>query len=659
MIKKLILTLLFSSVIYGQNDRFKKKYDAFIASNQQKYVEIDSFFAADRYDTIKLNYAFSKSKNLKSDPIEAYIANQLGTYFRNISNYKKSLYYHHCGLKLSKKIRNIEMETLSYNMLGVVYRRLDSVIPAIENHQNALSLIEKSKKPLSNSLIRSKAISLNSLGNIYLILNQNDLALSTFAKSLAIEKKIGNNLGIAINYQNIGGAYENQNNLALALENYKKSLEYNKTINSEIGLMICKNSIGIILLKQNETQEAIDYILPTIEIAKKSQDDFYISSSYINLGWAYNELGQIEKGKKYINIGLKIAIEQKFPSYIALSYKLLAEIAEKEQNYKLANQYLQRYYANKDKVSGEQNQKYLFDFITKYENEKRQTILKLKNNELKINQLKLANEKRQNWFYLVGLVLFGCLGSLFFYQSKNRKKTNRKLQILNSDLDEANKIKMRFFSILNHDLRSPVSTIIHFLYLQKDHPELLDEDSKNRLELKTMSSLENLLISMEDMLLWSKGQMDNFQPEPKEIRVSNLFNDIQSHFTNEEKVQLLFSNPQDIIFQVDENYLKTIIRNLTGNALKALESFVAQNDSIKPTITWTAWKNDENVFLSISDNGQGTSLDKFKALYDDKEVIGIKTGLGLHLIRDLAKAIQCEIVVTSEINQGTIFTLKF
>ena len=51
-------------------------------------------------------------------------------------------------------------------------------------------------------------------------------------------------------------------------------------------------------------------------------------------------------------------------------------------------------------------------------------------------------------------------------------------------------------------------------------------------------------------------------------------------------------------------------------------------------------------------------LEEFKALYDEKEVVGIKTGLGLHLIRDLAKAINCEIKVDSKVNEGTIITLK-
>jgi signal transduction histidine kinase len=641
MIKIPIAFFFICTINYGQNNDFKKSYDSFINSNKKEYSEIDSFFKLDKNDTIKLNYAFSKSKAVKSKIIEAYIVNQLGIYFRDVSDYKKSLYYHNYGLTLSKKIKNIPLQILSYNMLGVVYRRMDSIKPAIDNHQNALNLVEKINAPLNENLIRSKAISLNSLGNIYLTLNQHTLALNTFYKSLAIEKKIGNNLGIAINYQNIGGVYENQNNLELALQNYKKSLEYNEKINSEIGFMICKNSIGIVLLKQNKTNEAIDYIFPTIDIAKKSKDDFYISASYINLGWAYSELNELEKAKKNINIGLKIASEKKFTSYIALSYKILAEIAEKEHKFQLANDYLKNYYASKDRVSGEKNQKFLFDFISKYENEKKEATLQLKDNELKINKLALESQEKQNWFYILGIVFLVILGGLLFYQSRNQQKSNQKLQVLNTNLDKANRTKTRFFNILNHDLRSPVSNLIHFLYLQKENPELFDAESKIRLQNKTITGAENLLTSMEDLLLWSKGQMENFEPQPKKILVSNLFAETQNHFASDEKVKISFVIEQNLELVADENYLKTIIRNLTGNAIKALEK------TQHPIIIWKAWKENGQNYLSITDNGPGGSQEKFKALYDDSHVIGIKTGLGLHLIRDLADAINAEIKVCS------------
>src|SRR5690606_19437630 len=101
----------------------------------------------------------------------------------------------------------------------------------------------------------------------------------------------------------------------------------------------------------------------------------------------------------------------------------------------------------------------------------------------------------------------------------NSKKNNQKLTLFNKELREANQIKARFFSILNHDLRSPVSNIIKLIRLQQNTHVELDDVTKKRLQTQTVASAENLLSSMEDLLLWSKGQMENFKPQFKKTEI--------------------------------------------------------------------------------------------------------------------------------------------
>jgi signal transduction histidine kinase len=61
--------------------------------------------------------------------------------------------------------------------------------------------------------------------------------------------------------------------------------------------------------------------------------------------------------------------------------------------------------------------------------------------------------------------------------------------------------------------------------------------------------------------------------------------------------------------------------------------------------------------LSVADNGPGASPEQLGALYSGEAAIGIKTGLGLHLIRDLAKAIGCTISARSDTGKGMMFSL--
>lgn len=64
------------------------------------------------------------------------------------------------------------------------------------------------------------------------------------------------------------------------------------------------------------------------------------------------------------------------------------------------------------------------------------------------------------------------------------------------------------------------------------------------------------------------------------------------------------------------------------------------------------------VTLTITDNGPGASAEKFRALFDENVSIGIKSGLGMHLIRDFSKAIDAEIIVDSKENIGTSISIE-
>ena len=156
---------------------------------------------------------------------------------------------------------------------------------------------------------------------------------------------------------------------------------------------------------------------------------------------------------------------------------------------------------------------------------------------------------------------------------------------------------------------------------------------------------------MESMLLWSKGQMETFKPTKSQIQVDDLFLYVQKYFANINDIEFNFSNPQKLSVFTDENYLKTIMHNLTANAIKILK------DKPNATIDWSCYEKDNQIILSIKDNGAGTNKEQVKALFEESNTVNTKTGLGLHIIRDLAKAIDCVIKMDTQNNVGTTFFL--
>lgn len=71
-----------------------------------------------------------------------------------------------------------------------------------------------------------------------------------------------------------------------------------------------------------------------------------------------------------------------------------------------------------------------------------------------------------------------------------------------------------------------------------------------------------------------------------------------------------------------------------------------------PKILCKVWDQNNVHYILIKDNGGGTNIEKFRALYDDKMSIGTTKGLGMHVIRDLCKAIDCTIEVESNTESG-------
>ncbi|MEO8237917.1 MAG: tetratricopeptide repeat-containing sensor histidine kinase [Flavobacterium sp.] len=528
----------------------------------------------------------------------------------------------------------------SLNNIGIIYEQIGDRENATKYAMKLINLQEK------NNLRPFKSSPYNLLGNNLKFYKKYDEALTYFNKALVIETELKNFSGMAICENNIGNLYDDLKKSQEAINHYEKGLSYAETVNYKLLQTDLLTNAGRLYQKLKNYVKAEKYLKKSEVFCRELEATQSLKIVCSNLGDLYFFQKKYDLSEKYYQEALALAKEIKDPEFLYTANENLSELYEAKGDYKKAFEYKKTAEVSKDSINKIDIAKNTEDLLRKYETDK-------KEQEIAIKNIQINNANKQKWFLLSGILLLGVIGSLVFYQSLNRKKTNDKLQILNDELDKANKIKTRFFSILNHDLRSPVANLIHFLHLQKDSPELLDEETRKRMQNKTISGAENLLCSMEDILLWSKGQMENFKPHPKNISVNQLFEDTKKVFSGYHNIQFEYHNPDNIEIFTDENYLKTIIRNLTSNAINVFTT--TQN----PIIIWKAWQDNEKSFLSITDNGPGASKEQFKALYDETEVVGIKSGLGLHLIRDLAKAIFCEITVNSQINEKkTTFTLK-
>ncbi len=604
------------------------------------------------------------------------------------NQYQKAVDNYELSWKYAKKSRHLKIETNTLMRLNYMYYSLNATVKRDHLIEYIKTVLDTTKNTYSQAVLNG------SVAEYYMDNYDYDTFISYQLKAINYKKQLEKS---EANYENIGISYSQIASTYTKMKQYDKGIEYLneskpyikspyvkaflcnyylqcfvplKKIDSVqkyykliytypsvkdslfLNLSLANRSLSEYYITQNKIDIAYNYAKKAVSLGQKSTDEEIIMEANTTMGRVLYEKGDYKKAIETLTLASKNAFAYDKESYVTINKKLSQSYAALGL-WQKAYEYNENYSKINDEIMQESASKNIANAEARYQNRTKGQEIKNLSAQNTIKNIQIEEAKKQRIFLISGLVLVGIIVLLVFKQSQNRKKTNEKLQLLNHELDEANKIKARFFSILNHDLRSPVSNLIHFLHLQKENPELIDEATALRMQTKVISGAENLLSSMEDILLWSKSQMENFKPHFKEIPISVVFEEMKNHFSSVENIEILFENSQNIILNTDENYLKTIIRNLTGNAIKALDK--TQNGKI----IWKAWQENNQTYLSITDNGPGGTQEQFKALYDDSEVIGIKSGLGLHLIRDLATAINCKIEVKSLQDSGTTFTIAF
>jgi len=605
------------------------------------------------------------------------------------NQYQKALENYELSWRYAKSSKHLKNETTSLMRLNYIYYSLN----ATSKREKLISYIKKVLDTTKSTY--TQAVLNGSLGEYYLDQSEYETFIGYQLKAITYKKLIPKD---AVNDENIGVSYSQIASAYIKMKQYNKAIEYlneakpyvknspyvsaflcdyymqcfvnQKKLDSLqkyyrliytyptakdslfLNLSFANRNVAEYYANQSQLNSAYKYAKKAVLLGEKSNDEEILMEANTIMGRVLYEKKDYKKAIETLKLASKNALTYDKESYVIINKKLAQSYAALGL-WKEAFHYNEIYSKYNDEIMQESAKQNIANAEARYQNQTKGQEIKNLSAQNTIKNIQIADAKKQRFYLISGIILVGIIGLLLFRQNQNRKKTNQKLQLLNQELDEANKIKARFFGILNHDLRSPVSNLIHFLHLQKENPELIDEATALRMQTKVISGAENLLSSMEDILLWSKGQMENFKPHSQKIAISDLFEETQKHFSSVENIGISFENPQNIILETDENYLKTIIRNLTGNAIKALDK------TTNGKILWKAWQENHQTYLSITDNGSGGSQEQFKALYDDSQVIGIKSGLGLHLIRDLATAINCKIEVKSQQDSGTTFILKF
>lgn len=245
---------------------------------------------------------------------------------------------------------------------------------------------------------------------------------------------------------------------------------------------------------------------------------------------------------------------------------------------------------------------------------------------------------------------------LFLMMQRSINESEQRLSVLTDELRLKNDELEKFSSIVSHDLRSPLNTIVNFVGLiqrklqERDDKELLDFLSYAKDGATKMRGL------IDDLLALSKSRSADERVEP--IPCGEVVGGVLDALRNDIETSGARITVADLpTITADRPQLTQLFQNLIGNAIKF-------HGDAPPIVLVEAHESEKETVISVRDNGIGLKaeyatqiFEPFKRLHSQSEFPG--TGLGLSICKSVVERHRGRIWVESAEGQGSTFFVAF
>jgi len=624
---------------------------------------------------------------------KAKALNSIASYYSVISQYEKALENFEAALKVAIENDHPEIISEIYNNIGIVYYKKTDYDNALQYYQKALQYCENDilgstiklmnigqvyyyrgeydialeyyQRVLEISEQNSQQItiahSLKEIGTIYYKWGKYDKARQNFQQALIIYQESGNKKRTAIILNWLGMIYKRENNYQKAIEYQKRSLKIKREINNKVGIANSLNGLGISYKKLGDYTQALKYYQEALHIQKEINDEIGVAATISNIGRLYQILGNTDSALnmffKSNNIARRIDYKQvQINNYnsIAGTYRQTNKPAE-------ALKYYEKYMALKDSVFNEEKHKQFAEIETKYETEKKEKENQILKQQNELNELVISKQKVQrNSLIIISLIILISLILIYReFRSKTKaflelKKAHEIINKQNHELELLNKRRNKFFSIISHDMKNMLTSLQMGSQLLVDINEL-DEDESQMIAQEMKDSIENLYKFLENLLEWSRIQIESIRHQPEMINLSEIILDvliILKRKAEQKNINITNEINENTFAFADKNMIYSVIQNLITNAIKFTNN--------SGNIIIEQKENDGNIEISISDDGVGIKKIYIPRLFLVDETISTNgtneekgTGLGLILCKEFIEKNGGNIQIESVINKGT------
>lgn len=587
-------------------------------------------------------YALALSDSLELDEQKSVTLSYIGVAYRNIGLLTTAENYFTQAYNLAAEQKNFIQIGFAYNNICRVNILKGEYPKAVQNAFQAMNAFETA------SDLRGQGYASLNLGRIYREQKNYSKALEYIRESVRIREQLNDEELITSAKVILAQVYVLLEDYNTALEMYKTILKSYIDLNNKRGLASVYSGIANVYFRLNNYRRSLENIRKSLFYTEEINDQFSSLHNYLVLGRIYTAEKQYKKAEEIFISIIKQSKEFGFTQPELTSYNELSNLFKKIGRYDQSVLYLEKFNNLNEEIYGQKISNTIADLQTSYELTKKE----YENTALKE---RLEEENKRIILLQIIVILVVILGILSFGKYRANVKANKLLKELNFTKD-------KYFRILAHELRTPISSILGYSdMIIYEYKNLTDSDKYNIFS-DMNKLLHNMYFLLDNLLNWAATQVKEVKIYPEEFRIYEIWEEVRLIFDQAaagKKIEIINNLDPGLKCYSDKVMTKAVLRNLLSNSIKFTD------DGGKVFVN--AQLKNGFVQISVRDTGVGLTEAEMEKLFKLDTHFSKKgtrneqgSGLGLLLAKEFVEINGGQLVVNNKLEQGLelSFTLR-
>lgn len=620
-----------------------------------------SYFLTSDYDSALIYYALSMEICRKHKMFRgmALVYHNIGNIYLRRAIYPDALNYYDSAIDAAKTANNTDAEVLAKSSKASVFSKMGNYPRALEYYLQSLDLYKKQGK--ENDI----AAELSNIAIVYFRLGDYKNAVKYNRESIALNKKLGNKLNTIANLANYALFFDAQEEYDSSIASLKEGLDLAVEMKNIYLQNLLKGNLAECYLKKGMLDKALPLYKESEQVSAKLNDVEGLAVAQFGIGEILTKQGKNTEGINYMQKALALSKEAGLKEEVLEISEKLADAYEKTGNLRQALNYHKMSNAYEDSIAKEKSLEEADRIRYNYELQSMEQRIALLEKDNAIEASKKNNAQILLIASLVGVIL---LIIIVYILNRNIREERQRQKVILAQkeeieeqahkLEELNNLKDTTFSVLSHDLRSPVAALTSTMMLLDENVITPEEFAEHKQELNY--KLQSVSLLLDNLLQWAKSHMKGVHTldiEKLSIRVKALkCISVLKDAARQKNITLANDVKDGIYAYGDRTQVEMILRNIVSNAVK----FTPDGG----TVTISAKQENGTTSVSVKDTGIGMSAEQAENLFKGEANISTKgtmgekgTGIGLKLSYEFAVKNGGDIIVSSKEGEGTTFTV--